>query len=132
MSLDLVRGAFADALRTITGLNADGYLEDMVRPPHAMVDCSIDYDMTMARGADTYQFVVLVYGQRQNAEQTQKFFDKLRDPSDTESLKQVLEGDANLAALVQYVRVRTVGRPQVVTSATADYLMIEAEVEVCI
>ena len=132
MSIDAVREAFAGALSTIDGLNVDPYLVESVRAPHAMVDFEVDYDLTFARGADAYTFVVMVFAQRSNAVQAQKFLDRLRDPSDAQSLKQVIEGDDGVAAAVDYARVLSVTRPQIVTVATADYLMIEADVEVVI
>lgn len=125
-----VRAGFGTALRTISGLNVDEYIVEGVRPPHAMVDCEIDYDLTFARGSDAYTFVVMVYAQRSNAEQSQKLLDAYRDPTDSKSIKTTLEGNATLAALIDYVRVTRVGRPELATIGNADYIVITFECEV--
>lgn len=130
--IDEVRQAFADALSVIDGLHVDPYIVEGIRAPHAMVDYQVAYDLTFARGSDAYEFVVMVFAQRSSAEQSQKLLDRLRDPSDASSVKQVLEGDAGLAALVDYVRVAAVDRPQVVTVGNADYLMVSFNCEVVI
>lgn len=132
MSIADVRAGFGTALRTISGLNVDDYVVEGVRPPHAMVDWEADYDMTFARGADVYTFSVLVFAQRANPEQSQKLLDTYRDPSSASSIKTALEGNATLGALVDYVRVQTVDRPQVVTVGNADYLMVTFGCEVVI
>lgn len=130
MSVASVRSAFGTALRTISGLNVDEYIAEGIRPPHAMVDCEIDYDLTFARGAHTYRFIVLLWMFRSDPEQSQKSLDVLRDPEDSGGIKQTLEGNATLAAAVDYVRVVRVGRPQIATVGNTDYLLVEFEVEV--
>jgi hypothetical protein len=130
MSLATIRAGFGAALRTIPGLNVDEYIVEGVRPPHAMVDCEIEYDLTFARGAHQYTFVVMLFTQRSNPEQSQLSLDELRDPENTGGIKQILEGDTTLAGLVDYVRVTRVDRPQIATVGNADYLLVTFEVEV--
>lgn len=133
MSVANVRSALGTALRTISALHADEYVVTSVRPPHAMVDFRMDYDLTFARGGHGYTFYVMVYDQLQQPEQSQRRLDQLRDPEAAAGtgIKQTLEGDATLAAQVDYIRVVNDGGPIVpVTIGNADYLRLTFECEV--
>lgn len=136
MSLSGIREAMGTALRTITvnsrPLYATPYLTDKVTPPHAMVECEIDYDMTFGRTGDVYRFVVMVYAQRDSEREGQRYLDTLRDPSSSSSVKQVLETNATLDGVVDYARVARAGRVVIQTVGNVDYLMVEFEVEVVV
>ena len=133
-TLASVRDAIAVALRTVSGLNADGYLVQKIRSPHAMVDLEIDYDQTLGRGSDEYLFTITVYAQRDNDGQSQKYLDQLRDGRQATSLKRVLEGDAGVLATVDYIRVRKVSGVHVALSGApnVEYLAVVFEVEAMI
>lgn len=134
MSLEVVREAMGTALRTITvnsrPLYATPYITDKVIPPHAMIECEIDYDLTFGRTGDLYRFTVMVFAQRDSEREGQRYLDGLRDPSSTSSIKQTLETNATLDAVVEYARVVRAGRPAIASVGNVDYLMIEFEVEV--
>jgi hypothetical protein len=134
LTLADVREALATDLRTIPDVNADAYLVSHVRSPvHAMIDVSAEYDITMARGGDTYPLVVQVYVQRSDEIAAQRRLDQLRDGDDTMSIKAVLEAGtcAGLAG-VSYVRVWRAGRTNLVDVGApgVQYLMAEWECEV--
>ena len=129
--IEEIRVAFADALAVIDGLHTDPYIVEGVRPPHAMIDYRVAYDLTFGgAGPDAYEFTVKVYALRASAEQSQKLFDGLRDPRNLKSIKYVLQNDAHLASLIDYVRVVDADDVVVVTVGNADYLMCSFNCEV--
>lgn len=132
MSLDTYCEALAACLNSVDGLrcNSDGLLRDQVNPPEAMIDFEVDYDLTFARGADTYSFFVMVFDQRKSERASQLRLRAWRDGTSDDALKYVIENDAGVAAACDYTRVVSAGRPTVVTIGTVDYLMIELQLEV--
>lgn len=133
MSIAAVREAFAAALDGIDGLRASAYLTDQINPPQAMVDFEIpEYDLTFNRGADQYDFTVWIFDQRTSERGSQLRMDAWRDPSDADSLKQVIEADAGILAVCDYARVRSVSSPRDMQVGNVHYLVIEFRVEVVI
>lgn len=130
MSIASVRTALATALRTISDLKVSEYITDELTPPHAMFDYAIEPHMVFARGADVYRFNVKVFANRSSDTASQKYLDLLRDPSTAGGLIQTIEEDATLDAAVDYARVTSVGEIQIANVGGAEYLMIEAQVEV--
>lgn len=130
MSIANVRAKLADALRTIDGLRATDYITDEITPPQAMFDYAIEPHLVFARGADVYRFNIKVFLNRSSDTASQKYLDLIRDPTTSGGLIQTVEGDANLAAVVDYARVTGVGEIQIANVAGVEYLMIEAQVEV--
>ena len=126
-----VRQALSDAVDTITGLRSAPYVPDQINPPQAVVwDTGIDYDLVLGRGADTYDFRVVVYVNRTAEVAAQKLLDTLREPSGATSLKTVVEADAGLAALVDYALVQSVSPVQVATVGQVEYLTVEFTIEI--
>lgn len=129
MSAADVRAAIAAALDGMSGLrcNADGLMRDKVEPPEAMVDWEVpNYHGTFGpSGMRELQFSVMIFDQRTEARSTQKRFDTWRDPDSTSGVRYVLENDAGIAAVCDYLTVRSAGPAQAVTIGQVDYLMIE-------
>jgi hypothetical protein len=132
MSIATVRTNMATALRTISGLRASEYLTETVNPPHAMLDYEVEPDLTFARGADVYRFTVTVFANRSSSEASQKLLDLYRDPTSSSGVKYVLENDATLAAVVDYVRVTRIGKVELVPVGSVEYLAVNFDAEVVI
>lgn len=132
MSLESWRSALADALNGMPGLRCgDPYMTDQVNPPQAMIDIDdIAYDLTFARGADVYQFTVLVFDQRTSVRATQRRFDTWRDGTDPKSVKHVVENDSGVAAECDYTRIVSVSAPTSVSVGNVDYMLLEFQGEV--
>lgn len=128
--IDDVRAGMVTALQTISGLRASAYVTETINPPMALIDYEANYDLTFGRGAHTFMFKVKVFAQRTGEKQSQVFLDTLRDPTNTAGVKQTLEDNAALAALVDYVAVRRVGFVEPVDIGQAQYLTVEFDVEV--
>lgn len=127
-----VRQAIADACSTIPGWRASPYIKDTVAPPEIQVVAGqVDYDLVMARGADIWNYTLMAYVQRDSERAGQIMLDELCAPSGAGSLKTVLEADVALAALVDYVRVRTASEVRSATVGAVTYLLVEFTVEVC-
>ena len=71
--LTSIRDGLKTNLETISGLTAYEYVPDWIEPPIALVAPlnSLNYDSTMARGADTYEIPIVVYISRIDAETAQ-------------------------------------------------------------
>lgn len=134
MTIATIRSALADALDGIDDLRAVAYVTDQVNVYQAVViRKEIDYDLVFARGGDTYNFTVRVYGPRAAEDAAQAFFDTLCEPSGATSIKTVLEADAvKTAAGVDYVRVRTAGEVGEAVVGDTSYLAIEFGIEVVV
>lgn len=132
-SFAAIRSAVAEALDSISLLRTTAYITDSVSPPAgggwAMVEFdTLDYDLTFGRGSDEIPVLVLVFAPREQAEASQRFLDTLRDP--TTGIKSVLEDDANILALVDYIRVRSCDRPQIAVVGNVEYIVAEFHCEV--
>lgn len=135
MTIATTRSALATALRTIDGLtNVSEYLQDQIKPPHAMLDLSVTPHFAFDQGGSplsTYSFKVYVYANRTADESSQKFLDKMRDPEDSGSVFRVLMDNATLASTCPYVTVTGGSETQVSGSGTnAEYLLVVFDVEV--
>lgn len=122
----------SDACATISGLRATPYITDAIATPQAVVSLNqVDYDLVFDRGADIWNYTVGVFAPRSSERATQILLDDLREPAAPTSLKTVLEGDSALAALVDYVVVRTASPVQTTVVGAVQYLFVEFDVEVC-
>lgn len=130
MTIESVRSALATALRTISGLKVTEYITDEVTPPHAMVDYAVEPHLVFGRGADVYPMNIKVFANRGSDVASQKLFDLLRDPNNSSGLIQTIEENGTLAAAVDYAMVKRISEVQVAQVGGAEYLMIEAQVEV--
>ncbi len=123
-----VRAALAEAC----GIRATAYITDSVNTPVAVVALNeVDYDVVMGRGADQWNYTVTVYTSRTDETRAQKYLDDLREPTGATSLKTLIEADAGLAELVDYVVVRSASPVQAQPVGQVTYLLVEFTVEVC-
>lgn len=123
-----VRVALAEAC----GIRATAYITDSVNTPVAVVSLNeVNYDVVMGRGADDWQYTVTVYTSRTDETRAQKYLDDLREPTGSKSLKTLIEADAGIAALVDYVVVKSASPVRAQQVGASQYLLVEFTVEVC-
>ena len=72
-ALTSIRDGLKTRLETISGLTASEFVPDYIVPPIALVAPlnTLNYDSTMARGADTYEIPIVVYISRIDAQTSQ-------------------------------------------------------------
>lgn len=129
MSVATARAALAAAVDSISNLRCpDGYIRGRITPPEAMIDYEVSYDLTFARGADSFTFKVKVFDTMTDERSTQARMDVWRDGSDTQSVKYVIENYATAA--YDYARVTDATDISVATVGGVDYLTISFDVEV--
>ena len=105
--LTSIRDGLKTNLETISDLTAYEYVPDWIEPPIALVAPlnSLNYDSTMARGADTYEVPVILYISRIDAETSQDTVDSYLVASGANSIKAAIESDATLGGAAMSVRV---------------------------
>ena len=105
--LTSIRDGLKTNLETISGLTAYEYVPDWIEPPIALVAPinSLNYDSTMARGADTYEIPVIVYISRVDAQLSQDAVDGYLASSGATSVKAAIESDPTLGGAAMSVRV---------------------------
>jgi len=105
--LTSIRDGLKTNLETISGLTAYEYVPDWIEPPIALVAPinSLNYDSTMARGADTYEIPVIVYISRVDAQLSQDAVDGYLASSGETSVKAAIESDPTLGGAAMSVRV---------------------------
>ena len=105
--LTSIRDGLKTNLETISGLTAYEYVPDWIEPPIALVAPinSLNYDSTMARGADTYEIPVIVYISRIDAQLSQDSVDAYLASSGATSVKAAIESDPTLGGAAMSVRV---------------------------
>lgn len=132
MSIEAWRSAVADALDGITGLRCpDPYITDQVNPPQAVIYVNqVSYDVTFARGADSFEFSIMVVDQRTDERSTQRRLDVWRDGSSEQSIKYVLENDPGVAATCDYTRVVSASELTEATVSGVGLLVVEFQGEV--
>lgn len=106
-ALTSIRDGLKTRLETISGLTASEYVPDYIVPPIALVAPlnSLNYDSTMARGADTYEIPVILYISRIDAQTSQDEVDSYLASSGSNSVKAAIEGDTTLGGAAMSVRV---------------------------
>ena len=105
--LTSIRDGLKTNLETISGLTAYEYVPDWIEPPIALVAPinSLNYDSTMARGADTYEIPIVVYISRIDAETAQDGIDAYLASTGATSVKAAIESDPTLGGAAMSVRV---------------------------
>ena len=105
--LTSIRDGLKTNLETISGLTAYEYVLDWIEPPIALVAPlnSLNYDSTMARGADTYEIHVIVYISRVDAQTSQDEVDSYLASTGATSVKAAIESDPTLGGAAMSVRV---------------------------
>tara|TARA_R110000744_G_scaffold48848_1_gene106403 strand:- start:2 stop:412 length:411 start_codon:yes stop_codon:yes gene_type:complete len=102
-----IRDGLKTRLVTISGLTAYDYVPDFIDPPIALVAPlnSLNYDATMARGADTYNIPIVLYIARIDAQTAQEGVDAYLASTGSTSIKAAIEGDPTLGGAAMSVRV---------------------------
>ncbi len=116
----------AQALGTITGLNAKHYADDGVNAPEAHV-FTRSYDPRMVFGS-TPRVVELgarIIVSRQPAQEAQERLREYMSQTGNYSVIEAVENDANWPAGVHYVEVTEVGEPFELNLAEAVYLAVD-------
>ena len=105
--LTSIRDGLKANLETIAGLTAYEYVPDFIDPPIALVAPlnTLNYDSTMARGADTYEIPVIVYISRIDAQTAQDEVDGYLASTGATSVKAAIESDPTLGGAAMSVRV---------------------------
>lgn len=107
MSIESLRSGIADNLSDISGLQVSAYMLANPTPPYAEVmPASIDFDATMARGADWVNFIVRVLVGATNDIGAQKRLDDFLDGSGSSSIKAVIESDTTLGGACHDLQVK--------------------------
>jgi len=131
-SLTNIRNGIATNLGNISSLSVYGYVPDSIEPPTAIVGVvdSVEYDTSMARGADTYEIPVLLYVSRVDAQDSQETLDSYLASSGANSIKAQIESDDTLDGSAMSCRVVEASNYGVYTINNIDYLGVEFEVSV--
>lgn len=130
--LSKIRDALKANLATIEGLRVSDIIPDSINPPMAIVGGPelIEYDTTMARGADRLLIPVRVYAARTNERTGQDKLDSYITKSGSTSIKAAIESDTSLGGQAHTVRVQQMRGYGSYTVGGADYIGAEWLVEV--
>ena len=131
-SLSSIRSGIATNLGNISTLTVFGFVPDSIEPPTAVVGVvdNIEYDTSMARGADTYSIPVFLYESRVDAQDAQDTLDGFLASSGSSSVKTQIESDVTLGGVANSARVVEADNYGVYTINNIDYLGCEFTVEV--
>ena len=131
-NLSSIRSGIATNLENISSLTVFGFVPDSIEPPTAVVGVvdNIEYDSTMARGADTYSIPVFLYVSRVDAQDSQDTLDAFLASTGSSSVKAQVESDITLGGEAQSVRVVEADNYGVYTINNIDYLGCEFTIEV--
>ena len=131
-NLSSIRSGIATNLQNISSLTVFGFVPDSIEPPTAVVGVvdTLEYDSTMARGADTYNIPVFLYVSRIDAQDSQDTLDAFLASSGSSSVKAQVESDITLGGQAQSVRVVEADNYGVYTINNIDYLGVEFMIEV--
>tara|TARA_R100000781_G_scaffold26852_4_gene19949 strand:- start:2813 stop:3220 length:408 start_codon:yes stop_codon:yes gene_type:complete len=131
-SLTNIRNGIGTNLENISSLMVFKYVPDSVEPPTAVVGVveSVEYDTSMARGADTYTIPIFLYVSRVDAQDSQETLDSYLASSGSSSIKAQIESDQTLGGSAQSCRVVDADNYGVYTVNNIDYLGVEFGVEV--
>ena len=106
MTLTAIRQGIAANLSTISGLRTSWFVPDNPTPPIAIVvPDRVDYDVSFARGSDTFYINVLLIGGRINERTAQTSLDAFLDSTGSSSVKTAIESDKTLGGAAHSVRV---------------------------
>lgn len=107
MTPSTVRDKMKAALN-ITGLRVYDTIPDNIVPPAAVVgQLSMEWDLVMARGADTATLDVIVIAGRMSERAAQDYLDGLLTGTGANSIKTKIEADQTLGGSVSSIRCRT-------------------------
>ena len=131
MSISAIRTGLATRLGTISGLRTSATVPDDPKPPVAIVlPPTINYDTSMGRGLDTYEFSILVMVGRLSERTAQASLDAYANPSGATSIKTAIEADRTLGGAAQSCRVTDMRNVGPMSIAENTYLTAEFVVTV--
>lgn len=115
MSFDIsaVREAMRTALDVIPQVNVNAYaMAQPIAPGLQILPPAVEYDKSMARGLDTWMFVIQGFVAFNQDVSAQRLLDTMCAPAGANSVKRALEADSTLGGLVQDASVidQTPGR----------------------
>jgi hypothetical protein len=106
MAISDLRSGIAKNLGTIPGLRTNALVSDNPTPPIAVVEpLVVNFDKTMGRGLDEYQFKVTVIVGRVSERNGQNTLDAYCSGSGTYSVKSAIESDRTLGGKANDLRV---------------------------
>jgi hypothetical protein len=106
MAISDLRSGIAKNLATIPGLRTNALVPDNPTPPIAVVEpLVVNFDKTMGRGLDEYQFKVTVIVGRVSERNGQNTLDAYCSGSGTYSVKSAIESDRTLGGKANDLRV---------------------------
>ena len=130
-TLSGLRSGLATNLARISGLRVSATIPDDPKPPIAIVVPSgITYDTAFARGADTYDFTILVIVGRVSERTAQTLMDGYCNPSGSTSVKAAVEYDTSLGGQCYDLRVTEMRNYQSLAIGEITYLAAEFVVQV--
>lgn len=129
MNIATVMDELGTALQTIAGLRVHPYTASKINPPAGIVSWPepLNYDATMARGADRITLPVWVVVGKVDARTSRDLLAVYLDGSDSKSVKAALEGATYTAFDSARVTQATV---ESVTIAGIDYLAANFQVDI--
>lgn len=131
MTLAAIRQGIAANLSTISGLRTSWFVPDNPSPPIAIVVPErVDYDVSFARGSDTYALNVLIIGGRINERTAQSSLDAFLDSTGTSSVKTAIESDKTLGGAAHSCRVNDWSGYGPLAIGDAQYLTVTFRVTV--
>ncbi len=126
-----VRQALAAALGAIEGLSAYAWQPGAVNLPAAVVSrASTDFDKSMARGSDDFEYTVTVLVQYADPEVAQRAMSAYLATAGASSIKAAVELDQTLGGVVDFARVRSAGREDPRQVGDVPCLAVDFTVEV--
>lgn len=130
-TMSAMRTAIASNLAGISGLRTAATMPDQPNPPIAVVmPQSVSYDTSMARGLDTYEFVVLVIVGRVDERTAQNLLDGYCNPTGSTSIKAAIESDRTLGGEANDLRVTDMRNYSSIPVGEITYLAAEFVVTV--
>jgi hypothetical protein len=130
-TLSELRSEIATQLANITGLRTNSIVPDTIQPPIAIVEpTSVNYDKTMARGLDEFNFKVTVIVGRPDVRTGQNAIDAYISSTGSSSIKQVLESNRTLGGKCNDLRVTNLSSYGSITIGDTPYLAAEFAVVV--
>lgn len=121
-----LRQGIATRLATIQGLRVSATIPDQPNPPQAVVFPNrVLYDLSYGRGADEYEFVVLVILGRVSERTAQASLDAYCNPSGPSSVKQAIQADTTLGGKAMDCRVTEMRGQASLTLGDVTYLTAE-------
>ncbi len=130
-ALEEIQNGLEDRLKTIPGLRTAAYYVDAPNPPQAVVgDPRIAYDLTMGRGADTYQFTITLVVQRGTDRTGNAALAAYCASAGTQSIKAAIEDDDTLGGVAMTAVVTSMGDWGVIEIEQVPYLGCQFQVQV--